>query len=70
VLINAGREQVCALYDAFPDHLRPAVLLGAVVGLRPAEVVGLRVIDVDFMRGVMRPLVQRAARSSGAATTS
>jgi integrase len=28
-------------------------------GLRTAEVVGLRVVDVDFMRGVVRPVQQR-----------
>jgi integrase len=56
----ASTEQVWALYDTFPAHLQPAVLLGAFVGLRTAEVVGLRVTDVDFMRGVVRPVVQRA----------
>lgn len=56
----ASTEQVWALYDAFPEHLQPAVLLGAFVGLRTAEAVGLRVTDVDFMRGVVRPVVQRA----------
>lgn len=56
----ASTEQVWALYDAFPEHLQPAVLLGAFVGLRTAEVVGLRVVDVDFMRGIVRPVMQRA----------
>lgn len=56
----ASTEQVWALYDAFPEHLQPAVLLGGFVGLRTAEVVGLRVIDVDFMRGIVRPVLQRA----------
>jgi integrase len=54
----ATSEQVWALYDAFPEHLRPAVLLGAFVGLRTAEACGLRVADVDFMRGVVSPAVQ------------
>jgi integrase len=54
----ATTEQVWALHDAVADHLRPAVLLGAFVGLRTAEVVGLRVWDVDFMRGVVRPVQQ------------
>jgi integrase len=49
---------VWALHDAVADHLRPAILLGAFVGLRTAEVVGLRVWDVDFMRGVVRPVQQ------------
>jgi len=43
-----------------PEHLRPAILLGAFVGLRTAEAVGLRVVDVDFMRGTVRPVVQGA----------
>jgi len=34
------------------------VLLGAFVGLRTAEACGLRVSDVDFMRGVVSPAVQ------------
>ncbi|WP_091248746.1 tyrosine-type recombinase/integrase [Klenkia soli] len=54
----ATTEQVWALHDAVPEHLQPAVLLGAFVGLRTAEVVGLRVEDVDFMRGVVRPVQQ------------
>ena len=54
----ATTEQVWALYDAFPAHLAPAVLLGAFVGLRTAEACGLRVADVDFMRGVVAPAVQ------------
>jgi integrase len=54
----ATTAQVWALYDAFPAHQRPAVLLGAFVGLRTAEACGLRVEDVDFMRGVVSPEVQ------------
>lgn len=54
----ASTEQVWALHDAFPEHLRAAVLLGAFVGLRTAEACGLRVADVDFMRGIVRPTVQ------------
>lgn len=41
-----------------PEHLRPAALLGAFAGLRLAEACGLRVEDVDFMRGVVSPAVQ------------
>ncbi|SSC21808.1 site-specific integrase [Klenkia terrae] len=55
----ATTEQVWALHDAVAEHLRPAILLGAFVGLRTAEAVGLRVVDVDFMRGVVRPVQQR-----------
>ena len=54
-------EQVWALHDTMPDHLRPAVLLGAFAGLRLAEACGLRVNDVDFMRGVISPAVQYPA---------
>jgi integrase len=54
----ATTEQVWALYDVMPEHMRPAVLLGAFAGLRTAEVCGLRVSDVDFMRGVVSPAIQ------------
>lgn len=54
----ATTAQVWALHDAVSDHLRPAILLGAFVGLRTAEACGLRVADVDFMRGIVRPTVQ------------
>jgi integrase len=57
----ATTEQVWALHDAMPEHLRPAVLLGAFAGLRVAEACGLRVSDVDFMRGVVAPEVQYPA---------
>ncbi len=54
----ATTEQVWAVHDAMPEHLRPAVLLGAFCGLRTAEAVALRVSDVDFMRGVVAPAIQ------------
>lgn len=57
----ATTEQIWALYDAFPEHLRAAVLLGAFVGLRDAEACGLRVSDIDFMRGIVAPAVQYPA---------
>lgn len=57
----ATTEQVWGLYDAFPEHLRPAVLLGAFSGLRLAEACGLRVPDVDFIRGIVSPAVQYPA---------
>jgi len=57
----ATSAQVWALHDAMPEHLRPAVLLGAFVGLRTAETVALRVSDVDFMRGVVSPAIQYPA---------
>jgi integrase len=54
----ATTKQVWALYDAMPEHLAPAILLGAFVGLRTAEACGLLVADVDFMRGVVTPARQ------------
>lgn len=57
----ATTEQVWALHDAFPEHLRGAVLLGAFAGLRVAEAAGLRSVDVDFIRGVVNPAVQYPA---------
>jgi integrase len=49
---------VWALHDAMPEQLRASVLLGAFAGLRVAEACGLRVADVDFMRGIITPAVQ------------
>lgn len=57
----ATTEQVWALHDALPKRLRAAVLLGAFAGLRVAEACGLRVADMDFMRGVIHPQVQYPA---------
>jgi integrase len=54
-------EQVWALHDAMPEQLRAAILLGAFAGLRVAEACGLRVSDVDFMRGVITPAEQHPA---------
>lgn len=54
----ATTAQVWALADAVPEHVAAAVLLGAFVGLRTAETAGLRVSDVDFMRGIVTPAVQ------------
>jgi integrase len=57
----ATSEQVWALYAAYPDHLKPAILLGAFVGLRTGEAAGLRTIDVDLTAGFIRPAVQHPA---------
>jgi integrase len=51
----ATTEQVWAIHDAMPEHLRAAVLLGAFAGLRIAEVCAIKVADVDFVRGVVHP---------------
>jgi integrase len=49
---------VWALYDQVPSNIRPAILLGANAGLRLAEAAALRPEDVDFMRGVISPVIQ------------
>lgn len=54
----ATTEQVWALYEAFPEHLRPAVLTGAFLGTRRAEACGLMVGDLDLMRGIWQPTQQ------------
>jgi integrase len=54
----ARTEQVWALHDAMPEHLRAAILLGAFAGLRISEACGLRVDDVDFVRGEVHPVCQ------------
>lgn len=57
----ATTDQIWALHDAMPARYRASVLLGGFVGLRLAEACGLRVRDVDFMRGVVTPVVQYPA---------
>ncbi|WP_431956421.1 tyrosine-type recombinase/integrase [Nocardia lijiangensis] len=54
----ATPEQVWALHDAMPAHLRVAVLLGSFVGLRISEAAGLRTTDVDFANGIVHPRQQ------------
>jgi integrase len=54
----ATTEQVWAIHDAMPERFRVAVLLGAFAGLRIAEVGGLKVADVDFLRGIVHPKEQ------------
>jgi integrase len=54
----ATTDQLWALHDAMPEELQPAIMLGAFAGLRVAEVCGLRVADVDFLRAVINPAVQ------------
>jgi integrase len=57
----ASTGQVWALHDAMGERYRAALLLAAFSGLRLAEVCGLRVADVDFMRGIVSPAVQYPA---------
>ncbi|WAX56602.1 site-specific integrase [Jatrophihabitans cynanchi] len=54
----ATTAQVWALYYAVPDGIRPAILLGAHAGLRLAEAAALRPEDIDFMRGIVSPVIQ------------
>jgi hypothetical protein len=54
----ATTEQMWALHHATPEHLQPAILLGAFVGLRTAEVAGLRLAGVDLMGCIIRPAQQ------------
>lgn len=54
----ASTAQVWALCEAVPERYRAGILLGAFAGLRVAETCGLRVADVDFMRGIIHPAVQ------------
>ncbi|MEO6714277.1 MAG: site-specific integrase [Mycobacteriales bacterium] len=54
----ATTGQVWALYDAVPEGVRPAILLGAHAGLRLAEAAAIRVEDVDFATGVVSPARQ------------
>lgn len=54
----ATTAQVWALHDAMPDGMKPAILLGAFVGLQRSEMIALRVSDVDFMRGIVTPAIQ------------
>jgi integrase len=65
----ATTEQVWALHDAMPERLQAGVLLGAFVGLRTAEACGLRVGDVDFLRGAVQPVAQYPARALKTATS-
>jgi integrase len=57
-LYVASTEQVWALHDATAEHMKAAVLLGAFGGLRVGEAAGLRISDVDFMRGIVHPVQQ------------
>ena len=57
----ATTDQIWALHDAMGERYRPGLLLAAFAGLRLAEVCGLQVSDVDFMRGVVSPDVQYPA---------
>lgn len=57
----ATTEQLWALYDAVPTHIKPAILTGAFMGTRLAEAGGLMIADLDLMRGVWSPAWQYPA---------
>jgi integrase len=57
----ATTDQVWALCEAMPAHLRAAILLAAFAGLRVREACGLRVSNIDFMRGIIHPVMQYPA---------
>lgn len=46
-------EQACSLVDHTTEHYRPAMWLLIFTGMRPAELCGLRVEDVDLVRRVV-----------------
>ena len=54
----ATTQQVWAMYEAVPEGVRPAILLGAHAGLRLAEAAALRVEDIDSATGVVSPSIQ------------
>ena len=54
----ATTEQIWRLHEAVPEGLSAAVLLGAFVGLRLAEAAALRPDDVDFLRGIVSPVIK------------
>lgn len=61
----ATDEQVWALHDVMPEHLRPAVLLGAFAGLRVSEAAALLVADVDFSGLTLTPSGDLKTQTSG-----
>jgi integrase len=54
-------EQLWQLYAAFPVMLRPAVLMGALAGMRVSEAAGCRPDDIDVMAGFWNPAMQYPA---------
>jgi integrase len=57
----ATTDQVWTLHDAMEPRYRAGLLLAAFAGLRLAEVCGLKVSDLDFMRGIVNPVRQYPA---------
>lgn len=57
----ATEAQLWKLYELATEEYRPALLLGAFVGLRTAEACGLRPCDVDLEARTVTPAVQYPA---------
>ena len=57
----ATTDQIWALHDALEPRYRAGLLLAAFAGLRLAEVCGLEVSDIDFMRGIVNLVRQYPA---------
>jgi len=54
----ATTNQIWALHEAMGERYRAGLLVAAFAGLRLAEVCGLKVADIDFMRGIVSPVRQ------------
>ena len=50
VLVIPSAKTVWALCDKLPPHLRAVPVVAAGLGLRPGELFGLQIADVDFLR--------------------
>jgi integrase len=57
-LVPLTVEQVAALADTMPDRCRAMIYTQAGTGLRVAELLALRVCDVDFLRRVVHVTAQ------------
>lgn len=55
-----GPDELARLVEATPDRYRGLVLTAGVLGLRWGELAGLRIEDVDFLRGEVRVARQLA----------
>jgi len=64
-VVPLSAEQVWTLADAAPDRLRVIVVLGAGLGLRQGETLGLSVDRVDFLRRQVRIDRQMVTPPSG-----
>jgi integrase len=56
---------IARVYNAMPEGLRVAYLVGALAGLRPSEVCGLQWADLDEERHTISVVRQRAAKGEG-----